>query len=279
MLKRIIAGVIILIVLTLVYTVANANSIVKTQYKVLSSKVQDNIRILFISDIHYGCVQGKSVVKNALSKLQQEYFDVVILGGDIVQCPVTSKSDMVDIISELGKLQSKYGIYFVYGNHDAKDDGTAFDSPRHDDIYNSEDLTETLRDNGIYVLNDNVALLGNKISIIGRANSLDSSERIPIEDIAVNSSTFTICVDHTPIDMKDCSRSGVDLQISGHTHGGQLFPINILEPIIWDMPSYGMRVYGNMKLIVSSGMGIGAYPLRNVHHCEYVVIDVMPDSR
>lgn len=269
---------IVLTVLLVLYTVVNPKHIVGAYYQINSSKLNTDVKILYVSDIHYGCVQDKSVVDTALAQLADEEFDVILLGGDIVQCPVTSKSDMLRVMSELGELRSKYGTYFVYGNHDAHDDGTAFDKPKHYDIFDSDDIIDALCSNGIKILNDESALLDNGILLIGRSNSFDNQKRVPVSNLVTVDNAFVLCMDHAPIEMSECSQAGVDLQVSGHTHGGQLFPINVLEPIIWKMPSYGLKTYGDMKLIVSSGMGIGAYPLRNAHCCEYVVINIISDK-
>ena len=257
-----------------VYTLASPFHISRTEYTILTSKLPSDWKILFISDIHYGCVQNKQVVDRKLDELEQEEFDLVILGGDIVQCPVTSKRDMMYIIGRLGELRSKYGIYFVYGNHDAADDGTVFDTPSHNDIYTASDLRYALVNSGITAMDDMCFTVDDNLQLIGRKDMHTNKTCASISELKGDDNRFTICVNHTPAKMQECADAGIDLQLSGHTHGGQVFPINIVLPIKYNMPSYGLKKYGDMSLIVSSGMGIGAYPIRNVHKCEYVVVNI-----
>lgn len=263
----------------LVYSVANAAHVSRTEYTIHTKKVQSSVKLILLTDFHYGCVQRKEVVDEVLQRIGNESADLIILGGDVVQYPVTSKSDMEAIFKKLGKLESKHGIYFVYGNHDNEDDGTAFDKPKHFDDYTSIELDDAVRSNGINILKDDTITTTAGITIIGRDNAMSAyTARKPIEELVPDRDSFLICVDHVPTEMKECAKAGVDLQLSGHTHGGQLFPINIMFPTLWDMPAYGIHKYGDMKLIVSSGIGVGAYPLRNVHHCEYVVINIIPEA-
>lgn len=274
--KRVIGVAVLATMLSAVYTVANPSSVVRTEYTVRSPKVSKPYMIVFISDIHYGCVQERYVPEKALERVSSERPDVVLLGGDIVQYPVTSKSDMQRIFSLLGCLEAKDGVYFVYGNHDAID-GRTFDKPAHMDFYTQDELLSVLTDNGIKVLKDDYVELRDDVRLVGRDNSMQKGvQRKNVADLISPSDIFTVCVDHTPVEQNECSQAGVDLLLSGHTHGGQLFPINIMEELLWHMPAYGRREYGSMSAIVSSGMGVGAYNLRNLHHCEYVVINVIP---
>lgn len=278
--KRILSVLVLLLLVTIVYTCGNPTHVIRTEYTVKTDKITIPYKLVFISDVHYGCVQDKAVVYEALTRVNEECADVVLLGGDIVQSPVTSKNDMEEIFMLLGHLSARNGIYFIYGNHDAVDDGTAFDSPRHSDCYAQNHLTKALHDYGIGVLCDSSVYLGDSVILIGRDNVLrETGCRSSISELVEDSTKYSICVDHVPTEYTECMQAGIDLHLSGHTHGGQLFPINLMERFIWKMPVYGKRNIGCMTAIVSSGMGVGAYNARNVHHCEYVVINVVPNNK
>lgn len=275
--KRILRVLGLLVFVGMVYTAANTSKVVCTEYTVKSNKVERPYKVVFMSDLHYGCVQDKRVIDDALKSVSEECPDLIILGGDIVQSPVTSKSDMQRIFELLGALHTTDGIYFVYGNHDASDDGTAFDTHKHCDFYTQEDLLEALKENGIDVLCDSSIALSDNIVLIGRDNSMRlNQDRKSITSLVGTRTKYNMCVDHTPVELDECSKAGIDMLLSGHTHGGQLFPINMLESVVWHMPVYGERTHGHMTSIVSSGMGVGAYNLRNMHHCEYVVVNIVP---
>ncbi len=248
--------------------------IVRKEYTINQNKTNGSFKILYMSDIHYGCCHDKRMISKKLEQLESEEFDLILLGGDIVQYPITTKAEVKEIFSKLSKLNSKYGIYFTYGNHDYSNDGAIFDKRKHSDYYSWEDLVYAINDNDIQILSDELIKLPNNVTLLGRADYSNIKDgRSNISDFKLDKDSFIICADHYPIDMINCATSGVDLQLSGHTHGGQIFPINLVIPIVWKYPVYGRHRYGDMDLIVSSGMGIGAYGLRVVHHCEYVVIN------
>lgn len=265
--KRLLQVTTVLYIFLFVYTAANATGVVRTEYNLKSEKLTHPYKILLISDIHYGCVQDKGVVDRALEQIAKEDADVMILAGDIVQSSMTSKEDMREIFDKLGSIPVKDGKYFVYGNHDL----------REEQNYDTWDLLSALFSNDIWSLNDEHMHPDKEVTIIGRRNALSKDEtRANITGLIHRADTYTICVDHTPTDVVECATAGVDLQLSGHTHGGQLFPLNLYVMCKWHMPVYGHLEVGRMNLVVTSGMGVSSYNARNLHHCEYVVINIEP---
>ena len=88
-----------------------------------------------------------------------------------------------------------------------------------------------------------------------------------------DSESFIILLDHQPLDEKNNSENGADLQISGHTHGGQIFPYGLVKELQGEY-TYGKYQIGNMIEIVSSGLCGWGIPLRNEAPCEYVIINI-----
>ena len=269
--KRFMSILIMVFVLWIVYSLANPTDIRKTEYTYSTNKISQDYKILFISDSHYGAVQNKEVLKNTIDEIDSVDADIVILGGDIIERG-TSYEDIQEVFKMFGGLSNKYGIYYIYGNHDAE-------------VYNRtkvcthDELLGILHENGIQLLCDNAACINNDIVLIGH-DDYSHATRGNIADIAniINTDDyFKIVADHQPVNMVDNSNNGIDMQISGHTHAGQIFPINLLFTYRgW--PVYGQYVYGNMELIVSSGQGVGSYACRNLQHCEYVVINLLKED-
>lgn len=260
--------------LVVAYTVANPVAIKRTEYTLKSDKLKRNYKIVFISDIHYGYCQDIRKIDNALGRVDSERPDIVILGGDITQVQITTKPELRRIYGELGSLSNKYGIYFIYGNHDFGRYKHSFGKACSGNNYDKHELFESITSNGISVLSDSIVDINNDLRLVGRYNKADDEVvRAKVNNLIPDTSRYNIVADHYPVEMGQCSRSGADLQLSGHTHGGQIFPGNLIVKMCGMVP-YGLCCYGNMSLIVSSGMGVSCAHARNLHACEYVVINL-----
>ena len=199
---------------------------------------------------------------------------MVVLGGDIVD-ERTSKEDMNEIFKELGKINSTYGTYYIFGNHDTQPYSTDYENGNR--TFSDEELNKTITDNGIIILNDEKTPINNDIVLVGRSDAQWDGEknRIDIGKILNESdlSKYVVVLDHQPIEYKENSKQGADLQISGHTHGGQVFPFSIFEGLRGNLV-YGEFHFGNMELIVSSGLTGWGWSMRNEVKCEYVLINI-----
>ncbi len=221
-----------------------------TEYNLTTDKINnESYSIVWISDIHYGTVQNPQLVKESISKINDLKPDMVVLGGDIVD-ERTSKEDMNEIFKELGKINSTYGTYYIFGNHDTQPYSTDYENGNR--TFSDEELNKTITDNGIIILND---------------------EKTPINNDISDLSKYVVVLDHQPIEYKENSKQGADLQISGHTHGGQVFPFSIFEGLMGNLV-YGKFHFGNMELIVSSGLTGWGWSMRNEAKCEYVLINI-----
>lgn len=205
----IISSIVIVSVL-LTYGYYNMEHVVVTTYHLKSNKVK-HLDILAISDLHMGNTMNRNKLMQEIQKLNNRIHpDYVFLVGDIVD-ERTNKELMKDTFKILSTINHKYGIYYVYGNHD---DNQYIKVPH----FTHSDIKKEANKNKIQVLEDEVVNL-NKISIIGRKDVSDKS-RFNIEKLikqATNS--YKLVLDHQPVDYKNTSKY-VDMQISGHTHGG-----------------------------------------------------------
>ncbi len=268
-------GVVVLFLiacLLMAYSYYNAMNIVRTDYTISTNKVSREYKVLLISDLHYGVVQDKKSFNDVLDDIKLVNPDIVILAGDIVQAGITSKSDMLEVMELLGSIDSKHGIYYVIGNHDTVSDVT----PEGDyESYSEEDLCEALNNNGISLLDGEHAVTDD-ITLIGRHDLIMYLGGVRPLVEQTNTGGFTILVDHRPYEV-DSAYIECDLRLSGHTHGGQVFPVNLYFSCM------GEYVYGRHSLsdgstlIITSGAGVGKFPLRNLEHCEYVVITIKPE--
>ncbi len=257
---------IILCLLVLYYGGVNMDLVYKTSYTVHTDKSirSEGYRILYLSDLHYGTVQDPAVLEEKVAQMNAQEPDLVILGGDIVE-EGTTMEEMQAVFSLLGQLESTYGTYFVYGNHDAL-------------TFSKAELEAAMTENGITVLEDSALEIGEDLLLVGRADAAwdGSAERQTVAHLleAADQRKYIITLDHQPLQAEENAAAGVDLLLSGHTHAGQLFPVGYLNEWLGNL-NYGLYEVGSCTAIVSSGFAGWGYDVRTQGRCEYVIVDIL----
>lgn len=252
--------------LLLTYGSYNMNQIQRTEYKVTSGKLKNDYKIIFISDTHYGTVQKPDIIKEKIREIKKIEPDLMILGGDIVE-EGTTKEEMREVFRLFSGIKPRYGIYYIYGNHDRQ-----MYAPHPS--YTDKELENSLKENGITALKDDCISLGTDLLIAGREDiSRGRESREDTGKILKGNpeNRYVILADHQPVQIEENVRQGVDLQLSGHTHAGQFFPIGYMNTLFGTC-NYGMFEIGESQAIVSSGMGGWGFPFRTQGICEYVEI-------
>lgn len=244
----------------------NLQNLNKTEYTVESQKLHNDYKVLFMSDFHWGTIQKNSVFEEKIEEINKENADFIILGGDVVE-EGTSKEEMKEIFALCSKLKSRYGTFFIFGNHDPQ-------QYSRNKTYTMEDLRSEIQKNGIKILEDEKYLINSDLVLIGRKDYGFRNEtgRKPMKEFVDNSSGFILVADHQPRGKEENAESKVDLQLSGHTHAGQIFPIGRIMNLF--SYTYGEYEYKNLKTIVSSGIAGWGYKVRTERLCEYVVVNL-----
>ncbi len=261
----------ILFVLVMWYGSVNMGLVYRTDYTVTTDKDirPEGYRILYLSDLHYGTVQDPQVLEDMLDTLNAQQPDLVILGGDIVE-EGTTREEMETVFTILGKIQSSFGTYFVYGNHDRQPDSTSR-------TYTDAELAAAIEKNGITILEDATAVINGELLLMGRADAAwdGESKRAEISQLleSTERGQFLITLDHQPIEAEKNAAAGVDLMLSGHTHAGQIFPVGYLSEWMGTL-NYGRYACDGCEVIVSSGFAGWGYPVRTQGKCEYVVVEL-----
>ncbi|MDO4650393.1 MAG: metallophosphoesterase [Eubacteriales bacterium] len=253
-----------------------AHHVVRTAYEVNTDKKVKNLKVVQITDSHVGATFDGEGFAEEVEKIQKENPDLVVVTGDFVDDD-TSREDMVRASEALGTLQTTYGVYFVFGNHDKGYNNGARG-------YDAEKLIRELQKNNVTVLQDETVLIGEEYYLIGRQDRSEENlggSRATMEELVedLEKDKFMIVLDHQPNDYDAQEKSKVDLVLSGHTHGGQFWPINYLGE--WtgqnDM-TYGIRQKGDTTFEVSSGISDWAIKFKTGCKSEYVVIDIQPNN-
>lgn len=245
----------------------NMQDVRRTAYTVSTDKLQpgQRYRVLLLTDIHYGTIQNPAILSDALPAIQAEAPDCIVLGGDIVE-EGTSRADMEEVFRLLGGLDSTFGTYFVYGNHDRQ----LYTSHP---AYTQEALRDAMEGSGITILQDSAVKLGENILLYGREDA--SVPGLPAEALLAGADRekLILLADHQPTRAAENAQAGADIQLSGHTHAGQIWPIGNLMELFGSL-SYGHYTVENSDVYVSSGVAGWGFTVRTSAHCEYVVLDI-----
>ncbi|MDO4853183.1 MAG: metallophosphoesterase [Clostridia bacterium] len=240
----------------------------ETHYSVSTKKVlSEDLRIVALADSHLGVtLDGERFAKQTarISTLQP---DLVIVVGDFVDDD-SDRKDMLRACRALGELQTTYGVYFVYGNHD-----NGYSQYRN---FSASELRRALEENGVIVLTDDWTSVGNDVILVGRRDR-SMEDRLDIRTLmeSVDPQKYCIVLDHQPNDYTNEAAAGVDLVLSGHTHGGHIFPAGLIG--LWIGANdrvYGSETRGDTTFLVTSGISGWAIPIKTGTASEFVVIDV-----
>ena len=280
--KRYWAGLAALIVSVAWLTMGwvQANCVWQKNYTISTDKQVGSLRVALLSDSHMGTTFHAEGFARHLQRVQAQQPDVVVMVGDFVD-ESTTHADMMAACQALGQLDAPYGVYFVFGNHDKNNyagEGRA---------YTGEELTAALEENGVTVLEDETVLIDDRFYLIGRQDASEAAEhrggRASMTELTQNldKSKFSIVLDHQPRDYASQAASGVDLVLSGHTHGGQLIPLVQLMKIpgmSGDNNVYGLQSRDQTRFIVSSGISDWELLFKTGCRSEYVIIDIQGAS-
>ncbi len=252
-----------------IYGKYNMYHVVRTDYDVTIDKsISQDYTAALIADLHYGISLKSEQLQQAADSIEEASPDFVILCGDIVD-ESTTLDGMKEAFAILGGIKSKYGVYYVYGNHDS---GT-FRSPPN---FTQTQLEQTIEKNGITILKDETVSINDDILLIGRLDR-QFGKRMSIAELTQNtdSAKALVVADHQPNDYVNLDKAGCDMVVSGHTHGGQIFPFGIISELIKanDM-TYGFKKQGNLNAIVTSGIAGWGLDLKTECHSEYVIIHI-----
>ena len=265
--KRYLAGVIALL-LTAIYLGAGwiaAHHIRQTSYTVETEKTTEHLRIVLIADAHLGITLDGDGFAKTMERIQSTEPDLVVAVGDFVDDD-SGKADMEEACRALGDLHTTYGVYFVYGNHD-----NGYFAQRD---FTAADLSTMLTQNGVTILEDETVPIGTQYALIGRKDR-SMRDRLPMDALSFDASRYTIVLDHQPNDYDAEAAAGVDLVLSGHTHGGHIFPAGLIG--LWtgaNDATNGLSTRGGTTFLITSGVSGWAIPFKTGCFSEYVVIDI-----
>lgn len=168
---------IVLTALIMLYGHWNMSYAMKTEYNLETDKNVGSYKVILITDTHYATIQDTDILKTKIEEINGENPDIVVLGGDMVD-EGTTKEKMREVFQVFGELDAKYGIYYVYGNHDRQ----PYTQSRS---YTDEELNDAILESGITILEDNYIEIGSDLVVAGRGDAARGSVsgRASVEEI------------------------------------------------------------------------------------------------
>lgn len=219
-----------------------------------------HLQILVASDIHLGTIVGGKRLEHLIKTVEELRPDLVLFPGDVLdEDPQIVMKDSVG--NMLRSIKAKYGVFAITGNHEY--------------IGGVERACRYLEEHGIKVLRDQAVLVEGFFYLVGREDRSMSrftdKKRKPLQELLapLDRRVPVILMDHQPFEIDEASSAGVALQLSGHTHHGQLWPLNLVTSLIYEL-SWGYLKKGDTHFYVSSGYGTWGPPVRLGNHPEMV---------
>jgi len=239
--------------------------IVRKQSVQLNKPVPGGIQnVVLVSDIHLGMMISNGKLNRLVELVNQQNADLVLLAGDVFDedlGPVI-QNNMGDLLKN---LRAKQGIYAILGNHEF--------------FGNADAAQKYLENHNISVLRDSTVTLQNGITIVGREDitgqRMNGKPRKSIEKLlaGIDTEKPVFMLDHQPYKLADVATHNIDLQVSGHTHHGQMWPFNYITGAMFEI-SRGYGKINDTHFYVSSGFGTWGPPIRTNSRSEIIVLEI-----
>ena len=242
-----------------------ARNIHTTKYEVkVEKKAGDlqSLRVALIADLHLGYSIGTWHMEQMVEKVNALEPDIIVIAGDIFDNEYEALDNPDKLIEILSGMKRRYGVYACYGNHDIEEKILAgFTFSGKENKMSDPRMDEFLEKAGICLLRDEGVLIDDAFYLYGRPDyerpgrgitTRKSPEEITAD---LDKDLPVLVIDHEPRELQELADAGVDVDLCGHTHDGQMFPGNLTIHLFWENPC-GYLQKGSMHNIVTSGIGV-----------------------
>jgi predicted MPP superfamily phosphohydrolase len=212
---------------------------------------------VWVSDTHLGQVRNYGFARHIAAEVKNLHPDIVFIGGDLYDGVAV---DLDKAIEPFSKISAPYGTYFITGNHEEFSDNAPY--------------LQAVRRAGIHVL-DNEKVEVDGLQIIGvdyRGSRREEDFRTILQKVGIDPHRPSILLKHAPLNLQVAREQRVSLQLSGHTHRGQVFLFRWITSKVYQGYDYGLKWFGDLLVYTSSGAGTWGPPMRLDTKPEIVVI-------
>lgn len=253
---------IVIVVFTVMYGVINANNPKIKTFDIQSDTLRNlwkDKKIILFSDPHLGIIRGKKFMRKVVELINKQNPDIVFIAGDIIDGPVFNyEADL----APLKDLKPSLGIYYTPGNHEG------YNSQPDKFFPIIKSLTNTLIDQKVIVNNTQIIGLDYK-------TETNSETRDRLYKSGYEKNMPSIVLLHDPKHTKALVDERVSLVLSGHTHLGQFFPINLIVKSIYGKLAYGVNNFDGCFSATTCGVGTAMTPFRIGTNPEVVILKII----
>ena len=232
--------------------------IVKSETIKVDKKIEKPIKIAMVSDLHLGTFFGNDQLEKLNKIIEEEKPDAIVIAGDIMDDDMVmyKKRNMKETLS---KLNASLGVYTTMGNHDR----------------DAQEIVDEVEKAGIIPLFDENVELNKDITLVGRKDKSVSRDRLDTAELlkSVNLNKTIVLVDHQPDAIDYHSTLPIDVQLSGHTHHGQMWPINYITERIYTL-DYGYKEINSKHFFTTAGYGFWGPPFKTTARSEVWMITI-----
>jgi uncharacterized protein len=256
------AAVIVLSVSIVVAGAINLNNIRISKYRIevprRSSNI-DHLRIAFAADLHLQQSVSPRFIEQFVRKIASLQPDLLLYGGDMTEGDSENETTQT-IECALKTIQAKYGVFGVTGNHE---------------FYGGQGRGDFFGKAGITLLCDTLLKIDDSFYIAGRYDQHFRQRKTVNEILGSDSLDLpVILLDHRPTELQEVSQTRTDVQFSGHTHNGQLFPFNLVTKSIYEL-SWGYKKIRNTHFFVTSGLRLWGPPVKTAGKSEIMLVEIV----
>lgn len=229
------------------------------------AKDGQDLRVLFFSDVHLTAINNGSLMDKIITIIHEKKPDLILMGGDILD-ETAQQLDRHQVGPHLEALKAPLGVYTCPGNHEY--------------INGYNQVISYLEMHGVTILRDSSVAIKDIVTVIGRDDPsgyhMRGERRKPLEELiksATDPNLPLILLDHQPFHLEEAEHAGIALQLSGHTHHGQMWPFNYITNSIYEV-SWGYLKKGMTQYYVSSGIGGWGPPVRTGSDAEAILFTI-----
>ncbi len=257
-------------ILIIVFGIFNSYNLKVSRLEIPIKGLKNEVALIHLSDIHLGHFRGEKFLERIVDISNRQDPDLILITGDLFDGRIRLKGETLEALRE-----TKVPVYFVEGNHDG--------------YTGVKVIKDLLREKGVRVLENEVALEG-ELQIIGLNHLLPDSTTVGMHatlgketiknilpGLNIDRERPSILLHHSPDGIQYASAAGVDLYLAGHTHAGQLFPITLINDLIFKY-NKGLNEYRNTRIFVSQGVGTFGPPIRVGTRSEIALIKLIPEK-
>ena len=264
----------------LVYGMIHAQNTVVERYDLTVDKPGEDMKIVLLADLHLSVNSHLSLMEQMVGLVNAEEPDVVVVAGDIFTSMYEGLSDPDSYAEVIRGIQSKYGVYAVYGNHDVEETlFGGFPISPISEAFRTSEMEKFFDDCGFITLKDEVVTLPGGVILAGRLDGEKAGDgttnRLSPEDLlsGADKTAPVVVLQHEPKEFEALSEAGADIALCGHTHNGQIFPGNLIIPY-FNENAWGYKNLYGLDTIVTAGVGYYGPPMRVGTNSEVTVINL-----